>query len=159
MTVKAPASQAKIWGCEVLETVVRVMKVAVVGAGPAGLCCARHLLSYPKHFQFVVLEQMKELGGTWVYTPVSPSEKQPHSSLYKNLRCVCVHNVGFIQSHNLTAKTKSKPVNLVQDIKHWAILCRTRVPHSLSEIHALHALSSWYALHSACHVKALERYS
>jgi hypothetical protein len=36
----------------------------------------------------MVLEQMKELGGTWVYTPVSPSENQPHSSLYKNLRYV-----------------------------------------------------------------------
>lgn len=77
-------------------------KVAVVGAGAAGLCCARHLRRYPEYFQFKVLEKMKEVGGTWVYTPVkeplssSPSlvasdkmshdQVSVHSSMYKNLR-------------------------------------------------------------------------
>ena len=87
-------------------------KVAVVGAGGAGLCCARHLSRYPELFQFNVFEQGSEVGGTWVYDKathqpqdVRRSEvtagslgQQPtvHSSMYKNLRyssalpCVCV---------------------------------------------------------------------
>lgn len=59
------------------------MKVVVVGAGAAGLCCARHLSRYPKYFQFKVLEKMKQEGGTWVY---SAAEEHAHSSMYKNLR-------------------------------------------------------------------------
>ena len=39
------------------------MKVAVIGAGAAGLCCARHLNRYPKHFHFQVFEQMLEEIG------------------------------------------------------------------------------------------------
>ena len=61
------------------------MKVAVVGAGPAGLCCARHLTKLKEHFQCQVFEKAKEVGGTWVYTPIS-SSMDVHSSIYKNLR-------------------------------------------------------------------------
>jgi cation diffusion facilitator CzcD-associated flavoprotein CzcO len=78
----------------------RTMKrVAVVGAGSAGLCCARHLSRYPDKFQFSVFEQASEVGGTWVY---EKREERPrdlrqgcresegslpiHSSMYKNLR-------------------------------------------------------------------------
>ncbi len=60
------------------------MKIAVVGAGAAGLCCARHLSRYPDYFQFKVLEKMKGIGGTWMYSPVSSDSV--HSSIYKNLR-------------------------------------------------------------------------
>ena len=71
-----------------------MMKVAVVGAGAAGLCCARHLSRYQDHFQFQVLERMAMVGGTWVYSPIQeapPSASDPlcqgvHSSMYKNLR-------------------------------------------------------------------------
>ena len=74
-------------------------KVAVVGAGGAGLCCARHLSRYPEKFHFNVFEQSSEVGGTWEY---EKSEERPrdvrhscsedegslpiHSSMYKNLR-------------------------------------------------------------------------
>ena len=75
-------------------------RVAVVGAGAAGLCCARHLSKYPDRFQFSVFEQASEVGGTWVY---EKREERPrdvregreresegslpmHSSMYKNLR-------------------------------------------------------------------------
>ena len=70
-------------------------RVAVVGAGAAGLCCARHLSRYPDRFQFSVFEQASEVGGTWVY---EKREERPrdvresegslpiHSSMYKNLR-------------------------------------------------------------------------
>ena len=75
-------------------------RVAVVGAGAAGLCCARHLSRHPDRFQFSVFEQASEVGGTWVY---EKREERPrdvreergrqsegslpmHSSMYKNLR-------------------------------------------------------------------------
>ena len=60
-----------------------MMKVAVVGAGAAGLCCARHLSRYQDHFQFQVLERMAMVGGTWVYSPIknapSPLASDPLS--------------------------------------------------------------------------------
>ena len=71
------------------------MKVAVIGAGAAGLCCARHLSKYPELFQFRVLEKMHGIGGTWLYTPIERSSNPlsdnseqalVHSSVYKNLR-------------------------------------------------------------------------
>ncbi len=63
------------------------MKVAIIGAGAAGLCCARHLRRYPEYFQFQVLEKMKEVGGTWVFSPTT-NEGLVHSSIYKNLKYV-----------------------------------------------------------------------
>ena len=62
--------------------------MAVIGAGAAGLCCARHLSRYPELFQFKVLEKMKEVGGTWLYSPcpTTASGGETHSSMYKNLR-------------------------------------------------------------------------
>lgn len=78
----------------------RMKKVAVIGAGAAGLCCARHLSKYPEHFQFIVFEQSGEVGGTWVYEKNghtlrdvrhgsdNSADGAPsfHSSMYKNLR-------------------------------------------------------------------------
>ena len=74
-------------------------KIAVVGAGGAGLCCARHLSRYPELFQFKVFEQGSDVGGTWVYekTTHQPQDVRSevsgggglphvHSSMYKNLR-------------------------------------------------------------------------
>ena len=78
--------------------------VAIVGAGAAGLCCARHFSRCQNLFQIRVFEKGTEIGGTWVYenshghcieslrdvretglddggTPV-----HVHSSMYKNLR-------------------------------------------------------------------------
>ena len=52
------------------------MRVAIIGAGAAGLCCARHFSR--KRYQFSVLERDDQVGGTWVY----PSK---HTSIYKNL--------------------------------------------------------------------------
>ena len=70
--------------------------VAVIGAGPAGLCCARHLSRFPEDFQFTVFEQSEQVGGTWIYRNTSPGQLPgdirsskshgPHSSTYRNLR-------------------------------------------------------------------------
>ena len=77
-------------------------RVAVIGAGAAGLCCARHLSRFPETFQFTVFEQSDQVGGLWVYHNPSPSQlpedvrelsnywkaiRTPyHSTMYKNLR-------------------------------------------------------------------------
>ncbi|CAH2272697.1 flavin-containing monooxygenase FMO GS-OX4-like [Pelobates cultripes] len=63
------------------------IRVAVIGAGGAGLCAARHLLSRPHTFQPpVVFEISSQVGGTWLYTEVSENESHQHSSTYRNLR-------------------------------------------------------------------------
>ena len=67
------------------------MKVAIIGAGGAGLCCARHLSKYPEYFDIRVLEQNDVVGGNWVYTPSSRAptgfdQEHVHSSVYKNLK-------------------------------------------------------------------------
>jgi hypothetical protein len=72
-----------------------VRKVAVIGAGAAGLAVAREL---KKDFDVDVLEQSGDVGGVWQYTddieesltsPMQESLKQKsqvHSSMYKSLR-------------------------------------------------------------------------
>ncbi|GIY52617.1 flavin-containing monooxygenase FMO GS-OX-like 4 [Caerostris darwini] len=65
------------------------IKVAVIGAGAAGLCAGRHLVAEPARFQFDIYEQQDDVGGTWRYsTHVGKDEYglPVHSSMYKNLR-------------------------------------------------------------------------
>jgi cation diffusion facilitator CzcD-associated flavoprotein CzcO len=64
-------------------------RVAVIGAGAAGLAAARQLNSCPHLFQFSVFEQAAQLGGTWVYTDLIGQDEfglPVHSSMYKSLR-------------------------------------------------------------------------
>ncbi|XP_023224548.1 flavin-containing monooxygenase FMO GS-OX-like 4 isoform X1 [Centruroides sculpturatus] len=66
----------------------QIIRVAVIGAGPAGLCAARNLKSNPI-FQFVVYESQNEIGGTWIFTEEIGNNKygQPiQSSMYRDLR-------------------------------------------------------------------------
>lgn len=78
--------------------------VAIIGAGAAGLCCARHFSRYPNLFQIRVFEKGSEIGGTWVYEnsrshcieslrdvrdttkSLDDGGSSVHSSMYKNLR-------------------------------------------------------------------------
>ena len=70
------------------------------------LCCARHFSKFSEQFHIQVFEQSQQVGGMWVYCAESGREpldmreavqgdfeRKPavHSSMYKNLRCVCVH--------------------------------------------------------------------
>ncbi|KAL8909023.1 MAG: hypothetical protein Q9207_000474 [Kuettlingeria erythrocarpa] len=49
-----------------------IHKVAIIGAGPAGVTTAKHLLS-EKHFSTIdVFEQQASTGGVWNYTPYAP---------------------------------------------------------------------------------------
>ncbi|XP_031624867.1 senecionine N-oxygenase-like [Contarinia nasturtii] len=62
------------------------LKIAVVGAGPCGLCCAKHSLDYGH--DVTVYEQTSEVGGTWFYTDKSGNDEfgiPIHTSMYQGL--------------------------------------------------------------------------
>ena len=70
-----------------------MLKIAIVGAGPSGLCSARHLTTSARNFQVRVFEKGSKVGGTWVYSsdrdeqfPTDSGTISVHSSMYKNLR-------------------------------------------------------------------------
>lgn len=62
------------------------MKVAVIGAGAAGLISIKHSLDYG--CDVTAFEQSDRIGGTWVYSENVGTNKfgiEVHSSMYKNL--------------------------------------------------------------------------
>lgn len=67
-----------------------LQRVAVIGAGAAGLCAARHILSRPDSFAPPVLFELTgRVGGTWCYDErigSSDSGRAVHSSMYRDLR-------------------------------------------------------------------------
>lgn len=68
------------------------LQVVVIGAGAAGLCAGRHLISDPESFEFDIFEQQNDVGGTWRYSSrvgIDEYGLPVHSSMYKNLRFVC----------------------------------------------------------------------
>jgi len=66
------------------------LRVAVIGAGAAGLVALRHLRDHLDTFQPVAFEQTQQIGGTWVYSDevgIDSSTGRPvHSSMYRHLR-------------------------------------------------------------------------
>lgn len=65
------------------------MRVAVIGAGAAGLVALRHLAAHPDVFVPVAYEMTNNVSGTWVYTDKTGNDEHGlpiHSSMYKNLR-------------------------------------------------------------------------
>lgn len=63
------------------------MHIAVIGAGTAGICAAKHALA--NGYQVTVYEQAKQVGGTWVYTDQIGNDEfglDVHSSMYKGLQ-------------------------------------------------------------------------
>ncbi|XP_033755689.1 dimethylaniline monooxygenase [N-oxide-forming] 1-like [Pecten maximus] len=69
--------------------VVMTIRVAVIGAGAAGLCALRHLTTRQPQFEAVCFEQNSRPGGTWIYTDQTGVDDHGlpiHSSMYKNLR-------------------------------------------------------------------------
>lgn len=66
-------------------------RVAVIGAGAAGLCAVRHLSASPEIFSVVCYELGPTVGGTWNYTDRTGKDENGlpiQSSMYKNLRSV-----------------------------------------------------------------------
>jgi len=65
-----------------------MLQVAVIGAGAAGLCAARHLAANSNRTVPTVFEQSNRIGGTWVYTAQTGKDARGepiHSSMYKDL--------------------------------------------------------------------------
>ncbi|XP_035658194.1 senecionine N-oxygenase-like [Branchiostoma floridae] len=65
------------------------LRVAVIGAGPAGLCAARYLSAEPDRYVPTVYEQTAAVGGTFVYTERTGTDEHGlplRSNMYKNLR-------------------------------------------------------------------------
>lgn len=67
-----------------------MLRVVVIGAGAAGLCVARHILSRLNVFAPpVVFELSENVGGTWCYDErvgVCGNGRLIHSSMYRDLR-------------------------------------------------------------------------
>ena len=64
------------------------LRVAVIGAGAAGLSALRHLTACPSLFTALAFEQTSNVGGTWVYTEdtgVDRNRLPIHSSMYKHM--------------------------------------------------------------------------
>jgi cation diffusion facilitator CzcD-associated flavoprotein CzcO len=66
-------------------------RLAIIGGGVAGLVVARHATSRPEIYSVSLFEQTDQIGGTWVYTDETETDRNGllvHSSMYKNLRWV-----------------------------------------------------------------------
>ena len=66
-------------------------RVAVIGAGPAGIVMARYLLKEPELFTVVVYEKKASIGGVWVYeenTGLDSNGLPIRSDMYANLTFV-----------------------------------------------------------------------
>ncbi|XP_073974699.1 senecionine N-oxygenase-like isoform X2 [Rhodnius prolixus] len=66
----------------------KIRKVAIIGAGPAGLCAARHFFAPGSGFTGCLYEQAGDLGGTWLYSDVTGKDRfglPVHSTLYYDL--------------------------------------------------------------------------
>lgn len=61
-------------------------RVAIIGAGAAGLSAARHSLA--AGHDVIIFEQTDQLGGTWVYRDEvgrDSNGQEVHTSMYKGL--------------------------------------------------------------------------
>ena len=65
------------------------LRVAVIGAGPAGLAMCKTLMDEP-HINCVVFEMTDQIGGVWVYREKKALDKL-QNAMYKNLRQVSIH--------------------------------------------------------------------
>ena len=64
------------------------MQILVVGAGPAGLAAARHVLpalEQREDVRLTVVERSEQIGGIWSGSPQSPVYRDLHTNLPKEL--------------------------------------------------------------------------
>ena len=65
--------------------------VAVIGAGPSGICALRWLTDDLDHFIPVAFEKNREVGGLWNYSDFTETDEYGlpcSASIYKQLRYV-----------------------------------------------------------------------
>lgn len=89
--------------------------MAVIGAGAAGLCVARHILSRLNVFAPpVVFELSENIGGTWCYDErvgACDTGRVIHSSMYRDLRYE-------------TAQLSGPPGNLTDQLRFVPFFCQ-----------------------------------
>lgn len=71
------------------KTFIRNMRIAVIGAGAAGLAALKHCSSDAYDIQLVCYEKTDKIGGTWVYREETGLDQYGlpiHTSMYKSLR-------------------------------------------------------------------------
>lgn len=74
-------------------------RIAVIGAGPAGLCTLKHLSQSSEDYEIVAFERNFWPGGLWVYTDMTGNDEYGvpiHSAMYKKLKLVCNHEYFYI---------------------------------------------------------------
>ncbi|KAL3536996.1 hypothetical protein ACH5RR_000362 [Cinchona calisaya] len=97
------------------------LKVAVIGAGVAGLVTA-HELQREGH-QVAIYEKSDQIGGVWVYNPhveddplgIDPKRKIIHSSLYSLLRTNLPGDFMGFSDYPFTMRDKNVVTTLYQD--------------------------------------------
>ena len=70
---------------------MKKIRVAVIGAGAAGLAALRRIRERADIYDVTAFEQTGKVGGTWVYTDRVGTDENGlpiHASMYKNLRSV-----------------------------------------------------------------------
>jgi len=75
------------------------MKIAVIGAGAAGLAALRHCVSSTYDDQVLCYEKTDQIGGTWVYRKETGSDRYGlpiHTSMYKSLRYIPLRILSYI---------------------------------------------------------------
>lgn len=64
----------------------RIERIAIIGAGPSGLCCAKNALDFGNNV--VVYEMNSSVGGLWIYTDQTGHDEfgiPIHSTMYKGV--------------------------------------------------------------------------
>ncbi|PVH92764.1 FAD/NAD(P)-binding domain-containing protein [Periconia macrospinosa] len=64
-----------------MEPFTHIKRVAIIGAGPAGLAAVKYLKAESAFSQIVVFEQRARVGGVWNYTPAVPPSYQTDFSI------------------------------------------------------------------------------
>lgn len=67
------------------------MKFAVIGAGLAGICAVKHIVTTQRNQDVTVFEKSNTIGGTWVYTDSVDTDEYGmaiHSSMYQGLKYI-----------------------------------------------------------------------
>lgn len=87
-----------------------VLKVAVIGAGAAGLCSAKRAAE--EGFKVTVYEQSEHLGGQWCYIDQTGKDQYGvniHTAMYRGLRFD-----GIEFRFNSICKWSKHPISLLE---------------------------------------------